>query len=103
MTIASCCHQHPVRHFPPIVENRIAGERGHPTIRFLHDQIGRGKVPVPALSAGKGGIEIALRDPAEPKRQRSDPLMQRNFSRRTVEPLDQRFWAGDAGKIQIRT
>jgi len=31
-------------------------------------QIRRGKIPIAALTAGKGGIEAALRDPAEPKR-----------------------------------
>src|SRR5215831_8866115 len=69
MTIASCCHQHPVRHFPTIVEDRVPGKRGHHTIRFLHDQIGRGQVPVAALAAGKGDIEARLRDPAEPERE----------------------------------
>ena len=82
MTIASRCHQHPVRHLPAIVEDRVPRERGHVTIRFLHDQIGRGKVPVAALAAGKSGIETALRDPAQPQRQRSDSRMQDNFVRR---------------------
>ena len=81
MTIVSRCHQHPVRHLPAIVLNRVPRERGHPTTRFLHDQIGRGKVPVAALAAGKGRIEVSLRDPAQPKRQRSNTEMQDNFIR----------------------
>ena len=64
MTIAPCRHQHPVRHFPTIVKDGIPRKRGHITIRFLHDQIGCGKIPVVALAAGKGGIEPALGDPA---------------------------------------
>ena len=81
MTIASRCHQNPVRHLPAIVEDRVPRERGHATIRFLHDQIGRGKVPVTALAAGKSRIEASLRDPAQPKRQRSDSGMQDNLIR----------------------
>ena len=102
MTIASRCHQHAVRHFPPIVEDFITGKCSHPTIRFVHDQIGGGKVPVPTLPARKRGIEIALRYPAQPKRQRSNPRMQRNFFSRRTEPLDQRFWPGHTGKIHLR-
>ena len=79
MTIASRCHQHPVRYPATIVENRVPRERGHVTIGFVHDQIGRGKVPVAALAAGKGRIEAALRDPAKPQRQRSDAGMQNNL------------------------
>ena len=62
MTFAPRRHQYPVRDFPAIVEDGIAGKRGHPTIRFLHDQIGRGKIPVAALAAGKGRVEPAIRD-----------------------------------------
>ena len=69
MTIASRCHQHPVRHLPAIIRNRIPRKRGHPTIRFLHDQIGRRKVPVAALPAGKSRVKAALRDPSQPQRQ----------------------------------
>ena len=60
MTIASRCHQHPVHHVPAIVKDRIPRERGHSTIRFLHDQIRSRKVPVPALAARKSGIEFAM-------------------------------------------
>ena len=80
MTIASRCHQHPVRHIPAIVADRVPRKRGHVTIRFLHDQIGRGKVPVAALAAGKGGIQPSLGHPAQPQRQRSDSGMQGNFA-----------------------
>ena len=81
MTIAPRCHQHPVRHFPAIVEDRLPRKRGHVTIRFLHDQIGRRKVPVAALAARKGRIEPPFGDPAQPKRQRSNSGMQDNFIR----------------------
>src|ERR1700731_3249327 len=64
MTISSRGHQHSVRHFPAIIGYRVPRERGHVTIRFLLDQIGRGKVPVAALTAGEGRIQAALRDPA---------------------------------------
>ena len=62
MTIAPRCHQHPVRCLPAIVGYRLPRERGHVTIRFVHDQIGRGKVPVAALAAGKSRIETAIRE-----------------------------------------
>ncbi len=56
-------HQHPVHHLPAIILNRIPRERGHSTIRFLHDQIRRGKIPVAALAACKSGIEADRRRP----------------------------------------
>ena len=36
---------------------------------------------VAALAAGKGSIQASLRDPAQPKRQRSDSRMQDNVMR----------------------
>lgn len=67
MSIASCCYQHPVRHIPTIIEDRIAGQCGHFTIRFLHDQMRRRKIPIAALSACKSSIECAMRDAAQPQ------------------------------------
>lgn len=81
MSIVSRRHQHPVHHLPAIILNRIPRERGHSTIRFLHDQIRRGKIPIAALAACKSGIETAVRNPAQPERQRSDSRMQRDFIR----------------------
>ena len=81
MTIASRCHENPVRHLSAIIGYRVPRERGHVTIRFVHDQIRRGKIPIAALTAGKRGIQAALRDPAQPQRQRSDSGMQNNFFR----------------------
>jgi len=81
MTITSRCYQHPVHHLPAIILNRIPRECGHSTIGFLHDQIRRGKIPVVALAARKSGIEAAVRDQTQPKRQRSDSRMQRDFIR----------------------
>ena len=72
MTIAPRCHQHPVRHFPTIIEDRISGEVAHPTIRFVHEQIGRRKVPIMTIAARKSRIQPAMGDPAQPQRQRTD-------------------------------
>src|SRR3974377_2181912 len=96
MTVASRGHQHPVRHLPAIVENRVPGKRSHVTIRFLHDQIRGGKIPVAALTAGKSGIETSLRHPTEPERQRRDARMQHDLVAREIEPLYQGFWPGHA-------
>ena len=60
MTIASRCHQHPVRNFPAVIEDGVSGEIAHPTIRFLHDQIGRRKVPIMAVAARKSRIQHAI-------------------------------------------
>ena len=81
MTIVSRCYQYPVHHLPAIILNRIPRECGHPTIGFLHDQIRRGKIPVAALTACESGIEAAIRNPAQPQRQRSDSRMQGDFIR----------------------
>ena len=64
MTIATRCHQHPVRHLAAIVQDRIPRKLGHITIRFLHDQIGCSKVPVATLTAGKGRVQPSLGHPA---------------------------------------
>ena len=64
MTIAARGHQHPMTDFPAIVEDRVPGKRGHFTIRFLHDQIRRRKVPIAAVAACKSGIEMTLCNPA---------------------------------------
>jgi hypothetical protein len=69
MTIAPRCHQHPVRHFPAVIEDGISGEVAHPTIRFLHDQIGRRKVPIMAVAPRKSRIQHAIGDPAEAERE----------------------------------
>ena len=80
MTIAPRSHQNPVRHLAAIIQDGVPRQRSHATIRFLHDQIGRGKVPIAALTARKSGIEASLRDPAQPKRQRSDTRMKDNVA-----------------------
>ena len=80
MTIAPRCHQHPVRHFPTIIKDGISGEVAHPTIRFLHDQIGRRKVPIMAVAPRNSRIERASGDPALPERQRTDSRMQRDVT-----------------------
>ena len=46
MTIAPRSHQNSVRHLAAIVQNGVPRQRSHATIRFLHDQIGRCKVPI---------------------------------------------------------
>jgi len=74
MTIAPCRHQHPVRHLAAIILDGFPRQRRHFTIRFLHDQIGRGKIPVPALTAREGHVK-----PSQPQRQRCDSRMGRNF------------------------
>ena len=76
MTIAARGHQHSVRYFPAIIEDGISGEIAHPTIRFLHDQIGGRKVPIMAITPRKSRIERAMRDPAQPERKRAYPRMQ---------------------------
>ena len=63
MTIAPRRHQHPVRHLRAIVQDGVPRQRRHVTIGFVHDQIGRGKVPIAALATRKGGIEPAVGDP----------------------------------------
>ncbi len=65
-----------MRYGPAIVQDRIPGQRRHATIRFVHDQIGGGKIPVAALTAGERGIEPSVRNPTQPKRQRPDSGME---------------------------
>ena len=64
MAVATRSHEHSMRHFAAIIGERIPRQRGHVTIRFLHDQIGRGKIPVTALPTGKSRIQASLRNPA---------------------------------------
>ena len=72
VTLTPRCHQYLVRYDPAIVQDGISGERSHATIRFVHDQIGGGKIPVAALTARESGIELPVGNPAQPKRQRTD-------------------------------
>ena len=64
VAITPRCDQHAVRHIGTVIKNRLAPERGHFTIRLMHDQIGGGEIPVPALSPGEGRIDPAIRDTA---------------------------------------
>src|SRR3954464_3997290 len=66
MPVAPRSHQHPMRHLPAIIDNRVPRERSHISIRFVDDQIGGGKVPVVAVAAGEGDVELAVGDPAQP-------------------------------------
>jgi len=63
MAIAPRCHQHPVCQLAAIVQDGIPRKRGHVTIRFLHDQIGRCKVPIVALTTCECGIKRPMSDP----------------------------------------
>ena len=76
MTIATRCHQHPMRDLPAVIEDGISGEIAHPTIGFLHDQIRRRKVPIMTVAARKSRIQRAMGDPAQPQRERTDLRMQ---------------------------
>ena len=69
MTIAPCGQQHPMPDIPAIIEDRVPGKRGHFTIRFLHDQMSRRKIPIVALSTRECRIETAFGNPAQPQRQ----------------------------------
>ena len=56
--------QHAVRHLGTIIEDRLAPERGHFTIRLIHDLICRGEIPIVALAAGKRRVDSAVRHAA---------------------------------------
>ena len=95
VTLAPSRHQNLVRYDPAIVLDRIPGECGHATIRFVHDQIGCGNVPVAALPARESGVELSVSHATQPQRQRTDSRVKDNILR-SAHPLDQRFRPGDA-------
>ena len=86
----------------PIVERADSLQIRERSARFLQDHVGRRKIPVAALAAGKRRLQAAMRDPAQPKRQRPDSGVKHRIAGRGVEPFDQRLRTGDAGKIQLR-
>ena len=53
-----------------------------------------------SYAGSQSGIEPAIRDPAQPQRQRADSRMQHNILRRKPEPFDQRLRACHAGKVE---
>ena len=52
---------------------RAAPDRRQRAARFVHQKIGRRKVPVVAVAAGDGDVAGALRDAGEAQRQRRAP------------------------------
>ena len=50
-----------------IIAQRLAGKIGHHAAGFVHQKVGRRKVPVMAAGRGEGGIERAMRDAGQPQ------------------------------------
>ena len=73
MPVSTGCDKHPVPWHRTIVGNRSARQRRKRAARFVHQKIGRRKVPIVAVAAGKSGIAKALRDAYKPQRQRMPP------------------------------
>jgi len=79
MTIASRCHQHPVRHLRDCIY-RIPRELSHVTISLPARSNWPRQGPIAALATRKKRIEVSLRNPATAERQRSDSGMKDNFT-----------------------
>src|SRR5271156_5513820 len=73
MPVPAGCDEHPVPRHGTIIDHSSARKGRQRTARFVHQKISRCKVPVMAVAAGYGGVDLALRDPGKPQRQRPDP------------------------------
>ena len=74
-----------------IVGQRLAVDVGQRAAGFVHQKVGCGKVPVVAVAADDGDVDLAMRDAGEPQRQRTDPRQRHHrrmqFGQRAEEPL----------------
>ena len=62
----------------PVVDQNPAVERGQHAAGFVHQKVGSRKVPVVAVAAGDGGVELACGHAGEPQRQRMNARHRHN-------------------------
>ena len=92
MPVAPGGDQHPVPRHGTIIGQRLAAKRRQRAARFVHQKIGRRKVPVVTVAAGDGGVDGALRDPGKPQRQRVNPRHDRDTAGRMAASFSRKFF-----------
>jgi len=74
-----------------VIAKPLAGKIGEHAAGFVHQKIGRRKVPVMAAGRGERGIEFSLRDAREPQRERMHLGLRQDIGRKTREPVEIAF------------
>ena len=71
--------------------SRLAVEIGQRAAGFVHQKVGCRKVPVVAVAADDGDVDLAMGDPRQPQRQRADARQRHHrgmqLGERAQEPL----------------
>ena len=70
MPVPTGREQHPVPWHGTIISNGSAPDRGQRAARFVHQKVGRRKVPVVRVVAGNRDVEVAMRDAGKAQRKR---------------------------------
>ena len=84
-----------------IIAQRLAGEIGHHAAGFVHQKVGRRKVPVVA-AAGEGGIELACATRASRSASECTLGWARMSGVKAGEPVEIALGAGEPGAVERR-
>ena len=89
--------ERPVPRHGTIIGDRPTREGRYRAACFVHQKIGRRKIPVVAVAAGDGDVERALRDAGETQRERWHPRHRRHRRCDRREAVEETLRPGDAG------
>jgi hypothetical protein len=71
--VAPSRDKHPVPRHGAIIRQPLAAKRRERAARFVHQKVGRRKIPVVTAAAGDGGVNGSFGDAGKPQSQRVDP------------------------------
>ncbi len=94
--------QRAVHHVRAIIDKPPPRKVGHHAAGFVHQKVGRRKIPIVAAAGGKGGIELAMRDADKPQRQREDFGLGGDLRMQAAQAIEIALGAGELGAGQSR-
>ena len=94
-------HQRPVYRLGAIIDEQLTGQRRHRASGFVHQQVGGCKVPIVAVAARKGYVKLAVRDPRQPQRQRTNSWRYNDGRVNAGKPIRKASRAGDSRTAEI--
>src|ERR1700688_1042440 len=95
-------YQRAMHNVRDIVTQQTAGNIGQQAAGFVHQKVGRGKVPVMAARRGQCGIEFPLRDARQPQGERMHFGLRQNTGVKAGEPVEIAFGAGALSALTSR-
>ena len=84
-----------------VIGQNLPRQRGQRTAGFVHQKVGRRKVPVVAVAACKSDVERALRDACKAQRERADPWHRHNLRVNSVSQVRNRFGPDALAPVKI--